>query len=148
MCVCVLPYSVVHARHCEVGCQVGGVRRAHDEREEPPASHDDPQSHRTHHSIPTYTHRNTSTKSILPSARLTDTRSGIRPGPCQGPRGRRHHSSWERRSITASRETASNHNLLGLKGFPGNLPDHNRCSWVLCVFRLQHVCLKCVWMHL
>lgn len=40
-----LPHSVVHARHGEVGGQVGCVGRTHDEGEEPPAAHDDAQSH-------------------------------------------------------------------------------------------------------
>lgn len=43
----VLPDGVVHARHGEVGGQVGGVGRAHDEGEEPPAAHDDTQRHRS-----------------------------------------------------------------------------------------------------
>lgn len=39
------PHGVVHARHGEVGGQVGSVGRTHDEGEEPPAAHDDAQSH-------------------------------------------------------------------------------------------------------
>lgn len=40
-----LPDGVVHPGHGQVGSQVGRVRGADDECEEPPAAHDDAKSH-------------------------------------------------------------------------------------------------------
>lgn len=40
-----VPDGVVHPGDGQVGGQVGRVGRADDEREEPPAAHDDPQGH-------------------------------------------------------------------------------------------------------
>ena len=63
VCVCVcaslcdLPDSVVHPGHGEVGCQVGCVGGTHDECEEPPAAHNDPQCHRAHHVVTPYRER-------------------------------------------------------------------------------------------
>lgn len=40
-----LPYGVIHPGHGEVGCQVGRVGGADHKGKEPPAAHDDAQSH-------------------------------------------------------------------------------------------------------
>lgn len=49
-----LPDGVVHARHGQVGCQVGRVGGTNNEGKKPPAAHDDAQGHGAHHAVPTY----------------------------------------------------------------------------------------------
>lgn len=49
----VLPYGVVHPGHCEEGSKIGRVGGAHDEGEEPPASHHDAHGHGVHGGLAT-----------------------------------------------------------------------------------------------
>lgn len=53
----VLPYGVVHPGHGEEGSKVGRVGGAHDEGEEPPASHHDAHGHGVHGGLATWEER-------------------------------------------------------------------------------------------